>query len=117
MCWVVWGVAPGINQTYDDLEPQQLAQPVMRVLELHGRWAQRRLAAWLPSSVIRLGCGCIARWPASPGGRANPLATAPLPLLPPFTCAACCLFNVQLNIAFPSTGCQKKLEIEDDAKL
>lgn len=24
---------------------------------------------------------------------------------------------LQLNIAFPSTGCQKKLEIEDDAKL
>ncbi len=57
--------------------------------------------------------------PAGPLAQAagRTLLLPPLCRLPPFTCAACCLFNVQLNIAFPSTGCQKKLEIEDDAKL
>jgi len=42
---------------------------------------------------------------AASSRRSGPML-APLP--------PCCL---QLNIAFPSTGCQKKLEIEDDAKL
>ena len=34
------------------------------------------------------------------------------PLTPPLP-----LSCLQLNIAYPSTGCQKKLEIEDDSKL
>lgn len=42
---------------------------------------------------------------------ALPPPAAPLKVTPS------CLCHVQLNIAFPSTGCQKKLEIEDDAKL
>lgn len=110
-----FGGAPRLNPSFEARVPSSKLERGPGQYEGVG---PRHGGSMTPGSRTQLGglawrTGVIAVPYVASINQTGATGAAPLPCTAHRRPDAC----LQLNIAFPSTGCQKKLEIEDDAKL